>query len=149
MTAKDIASDEIAGKLLITPERLEQQKSFIKARLQKTTIFNKYTLVLTNSNQEIVKSLGDCLRNVILNFFKGLFKLKECEVCKATNIKPQRAHPRDSSREAVALDALNRIRPDPTIPVNQSDFLKAFIDEHSNHIMWYLCAKCHKTYDRR
>ena len=144
-----LASDEIANKLLITPERLEQQASFIKAKLLKTTMFNKYKLDLTNSNQEIVESLGDALRNVILYFFRDLFRVKECEACKTTGVELERAHPRDVSRDNVALSALNRIRPDPSVPIKQSDFLRAFIDEHSTHIIWYLCAKCHKAYDRR
>jgi len=143
-------SDTIAATLVPTPERMAILRDFIDGRLAKSRLFDKYGLTLTDSNEVIVASLMGELRNMVLAFFKGsLFKTKCCDSCKTTTAAQyERAHDRSVSRESVALDALRRIRPTGTGPLHQRDFLRAFIEEHKNHPLWYLCHSCHHIYDK-
>ena len=133
----------------MTEERRAAQAAFIQAKLSKTKYFDKYGLTLINDNATIVRSTMGELRNAVLAFFKGgLFKQKKCEHCGTTDARQyERAHDKDVSREAVALAALQRIRPDETQPVGQRDFMRAFIEEHRNVPLWYLCCECHRSYD--
>lgn len=146
-------SDKVAACLLKTPERMQALADFIDSRLAKTRIFDKYGLTLIDSNKIIIASLMDSLRNMVLSFFKGgdLFTKKQCDACKtkATDCQYERAHDRAITRESVALDALRRIRPDESKPVSQQAFLRAFIEEHKNHPLWYLCHACHLMYDKK
>jgi hypothetical protein len=144
-------SDAIAKTLVATPERMTALRTFIDSKLAKTRIFDKYGLTLTDSDEIIVTSLMGELRNMVLAFFKGgdLFHLKRCDSCKSTTASQyDRAHDRSLSRESVALNALKRIRPTGTGTVAQKDFLRAFIEEHKNHPLWYLCRSCHHIYDK-
>ena len=92
------------------------------------------------------------MRNIVQQFFKGKgpFATRRCDACKTTDPARQydRAHDRDSSRPQVLMAALQRIRPDEA-EVNQKDVMKAFIQEHAEIPMWYLCKPCHRIYDRR
>ena len=130
--------------------RLQELAALIDAKLPKTKIFDRYKLTLTDSNADIVSSLGGELRNTVLAFFKGgCFKTKQCDHCKTTEAKQyDRAHDKSITREKVALAALARIRPDETKPVSQREFLRAFVDEHRRVPIWYLCKACHIKYDK-
>jgi hypothetical protein len=33
--------------------------------------------------------------------------------------------------------------------VRQADFMRAFIEEHKGHPVWYLCKECHTAYDKK
>ena len=92
------------------------------------------------------------MRNLVQQFFKGAgsgFAEKKCDACGTTDpaLQYDRAHDRDSSRPEVALAALNRVRPDETVPITQKDVVKAFIKEHAEISLWYLCKPCHRIYD--
>ena len=146
---KQEESDKIAETLKNTPERIHGLCEFIDKKLKKTSMFNKYGLTLMNSNDIIIASLMGELRNMVLSFFKDLFKNKQCESCKTTTASQyDRAHDRSLSREYVAMEALRRIRPDGVSHIQQKDFLRAFIEEHKNHPLWYLCRSCHRKYDK-
>lgn len=144
-----MATTDSVPRPTMTDERRAAQAAFIQAKMSKTKHFNKYGLTLINDNATIVRSTMGELRNTVLAFFKGgMFKQKKCEHCGTTAARQyERAHDKDTSREAVALAALRRIRPDETQPVAQRDFMRAFIEEHCNVPMWYLCSDCHRTYD--
>lgn len=147
---KQEESDKIAETLKNTPERMVALCEFIDRKLNKTSMFNKYGLTLVDSNDIIIASLMGELRNMVLAFFKDLFKFKQCESCKTTTANQyDRAHDRSLSREHVAMEALKRIRPDVRSHIQQKDFLRAFIEEHKNHPLWYLCRSCHCKYDKR
>jgi hypothetical protein len=145
-------SDLISSRLVMTEERQQEFDRFIDKRLA-TVNFDKYRLPLIVSNEDIVISLGGELRNIVLRFFKGgeLFKYKRCESCGTSNkdVQYERAHDRSCSRTDVALAALRRIRPDETKPIHQSRFMRAFIEEHKRHPIWYLCKTCHNAYDKK
>ena len=139
----------INSKLQMTEMRLEQQKQFIQNKIEKCKQFDKYGLTLVDSNEIIIKSLMGELRNIVLTFFKGgLYSQKKCEQCGSTTSKQfERAHDKESSRYYIAMKALQRIRPDETKPIQQKDFIKAFVQEHSNFPLWILCKECHIKYD--
>ena len=135
----------------MSEDRLLQQGDFIKSRLAKSKLFDKYGLTLVDANSVIIASLMGELRNIILAFFKGgLFSYKKCEHC-ATTIAAQydRAHNKGDSRGCIARRALERIRPDETLQVSQKEFMKAFIEEHIKVPLWILCKACHKKYDSK
>lgn len=48
-----------------------------------------------------------------------------------------------------ALAALRRIRPDETKPVSQREFMRAFVEQHCNVPLWYLCSECHRLYNQK
>jgi hypothetical protein len=135
---------------IMTSERLEQQKQFIQSKLKNTKQFEKYKLTLVDTNDIIISSLMGELRNTVLSFFKGgMYSVKKCEHCGTETSKQfERAHNKGMSRGNVAISALKRIRPDETVSIKQSDFIKAFIEEHTNHPLWILCKDCHKKYDK-
>ena len=133
-------------------ERKAAQRVFITSRIATTRIFDKYGLTHSESNQVIVKSMMGEMRNLVQQFFKGVgsgFKEKKCDACGTTDptVQYDRAHDRESSRPAVALAALNRVRPDESIPITQKDVMKAFIEQHAEISLWYLCKPCHRIYD--
>lgn len=132
------------------PERLEKQKMFIENKLKTCKQFDKYKLTLVDTNDVIISSLMGELRNTVLSFFKGgIYSIKKCEHCGTEHSKQfERAHNKGMSRSDVALSALNRIRPDEAVSIKQGAFIKAFIQEHSNHPLWILCSDCHKKYDK-
>jgi hypothetical protein len=148
----DTLSDFVASRLVTTEKRQQQFDSFVDKKL-KTMKFDKYRLRLIDSNEDIISSLGGELRNIVLSFFKGgeLFKNKRCECCGTSdkNVQYERAHDRSCSRGDVALAALKRIRPDESQIVRQADFMRAFIEEHKSHPVWYLCNRCHTAYDKQ
>ena len=134
----------------MSDERLEKQKKFIQSKLQKCKLFDKYGLTLVDSNETIIKSLMGELRNIVLSFFKGdIYSVKKCEHCgSVTSTQFERAHHKGFSRSSVAFKALQRIRPDETKPIQQKDFIKAFVEEHCNVPLWILCKECHMKYDK-
>ena len=136
---------------VMSDKRLSQQKEFIESKLNRCKQFDKYGLTLVDTNLVIISSLMGELRNIVLSFFKGgLYSVKKCEHCGTEQSKQfERAHNKGMSRSQVALSALNRIRPDETKPVKQASFIKAFIEEHTNHPLWILCKDCHKKYDAK
>jgi len=147
-----LMSELIAGMHARSTDRTAHMKTCIDRRLEKTTQFDKFRLTLTNSNDDIISSLGGELRNLVLSFFKGkVFPEKRCDCCgtKSVNVQYERAHDRECDRPQVALDALKRIRSDESAPVHQATFMRAFIEEHRMHPMWYLCKPCHVWYDRK
>lgn len=132
--------------------RREAQRAFIESRIATSRLFDKYGLTHSESNQVIVRSLMGEMRNLVQQFFKGAgsgFAEKKCDACGTTDpaLQYDRAHDRDSSRPEVALAALNRVRPDETVPITQKDVVKAFIKEHAEISLWYLCKPCHRIYD--
>jgi len=133
----------------MTPERRAAQAEFIRSKLKKTKYFAKYGLTLIDSNEVIVQSTMGELRNTVLTFFKGgIFARKQCEHCGTTQSSQfERAHDKETSRKSVALAALHRIRPDETKSVSQREFMEAFVEEHCNVPLWYLCKECHRAYD--
>ena len=138
----------------MSEERLALQKAFIDAKLSKSRQFDKYGLTLVNTNAVIVRSLMGELRNIVLSFFKGgkdgLYGVKKCEHCGTTEGKQyERAHCKGIDREDVAIRALTRIRPDESAPIEQRDFMKAFIEEHATVPLWFLCTSCHTAYDKK
>jgi phage FluMu protein Com len=135
----------------MSEERLALQKAFIDAKLPKCKQFNKYGLTLVNTNAVIISSLMGELRNIILSFFKGgLYAIKKCEHCGTTTAKQyERAHCKGADRGDVALRALKRIRPDESAPLEQRDFMKAFVEEHATVPLWLLCKSCHTAYDKK
>jgi hypothetical protein len=142
---------EQGGQIAVmSEERRAEQAKFIQTKLKKTKHFEKYGLTLIDDNATIIRSTMGELRNTVLAFFKGgMFKHKRCEHCGTTTARQyERAHDKDMSREAVALAALRRIRPDETKPVKQRDFMMAFVEEHCNVPLWYLCDVCHRKYDK-
>jgi hypothetical protein len=145
-------SNLVASRLVMTEQRQQQFDSFVDKKL-KTMKFDKYRLRLIDSNEDIISSLGGELRNIVLSFFKGgeLFKNKRCECCGTSekNVQYERAHDRSCSRGDVALAALKRIRSDESQMVRQADFMRAFIEEHKSHPVWYLCKGCHTAYDKQ
>jgi recombinational DNA repair protein (RecF pathway) len=131
--------------------RKEAQRAFIAERINSSRLFNKYGLTHTESNETIVKSMMAEMRNLVQAFFKGVgsgFDVKRCDACGTTDpaLQYDRAHDRSSSRPELALAALNRVRPDP-IPITQKEVMKAFIREHAETPLWYLCKPCHRVYD--
>jgi hypothetical protein len=135
---------------IMTEERLAQQKDFIEGKLTKCKQFDKYGLTLIDPNDVIISSLMGELRNIILSFFKGgMYSEKKCEHCGREGTTIERAHNKGMSRSQVALSALSRIRPDETLSIKQSVFMKAFIEEHTKHPLWMLCKDCHKKYDAK
>jgi hypothetical protein len=132
------------------PARLKAQSDFIQRKLATCKLFDKYGLTLVDSDDVIIKSLMGELRNIVLAFFKGgMFAVKKCEFCNATDAPQfERAHHRGTSRADVAVAALNRIRPDKAQPVKQADFIRAFIEEHTKVPLHILCKACHTKYDR-
>ncbi len=138
-----------ASPLEMSEARLQQQKTFIQAKLPKCKQFDKYGLTLVDPNDVIIKSLMGELRNIVLSFFKGdLYSQKKCEHCGTTTSKQfERAHNKGCSRYDVALAALRRIRPDESKPIQQKDFIKAFVEEHCTIPLWILCKECHIKYD--
>lgn len=137
------------SSFVMSVERRERQATFIREKLAKSKAFDKYGLTLIDSNDVIIRSTMGELRNTVLAFFKGgLFKHKRCEHCGTTESRQfERAHDKETARSAVALAALQRIRPDETKPVSQRDFMRAFVEEHCNVPLWYLCEECHRKYD--
>jgi len=129
--------------------RLQEMADLIDSKLPKTKMFNRYKLTHTETNSDIVSSLGGELRNVVQGFFKGgCFKHKKCDHCGTTEAKQyDRAHDKSITRDQVAFAALARIRPDESAPVSQREFLKAFVNEHRHVPIWYLCKPCHRKYD--
>jgi len=145
-------SDTIATTLasLNTEERRQKCRAFIENRIATSRIFDKYGLTHSESNLVIVKSMMGEMRNLVQQFFTGgLFIEKKCDACGTTDpaLQYDRAHDRDSSRPAAALAALNRVRPDESAPITQKDVMKAFIKEHAEISLWYLCKPCHRIYD--
>lgn len=134
----------------MTEARLAAQAEFIAKKIAKCKQFDKYGLTLVDTNDVIIKSLMGELRNIVLSFFKGgLYAEKKCEHCATTTSSQfERAHNSGVSRYDVALKAIQRIRPDETQPVKQSEFIKAFIQEHSMVPLWILCKPCHIKYDK-
>ena len=133
-------------------KRLTELSEFIDKKLQKTRRFNKYTAKLSGTNQDIINSMDDAMRNNFKEFFKGdLFKIRKCEHCNTTDesLQYERAHNKGSDRKKVGLNALNRIRSDESVEILAKDFLKAFIEEHKFHPVWYLCRPCHLKYDKK
>jgi len=140
--------------LVASPERMQKHADFIQRRVAKSTMFNKYGLTHTESNEVIIDSMMGELRNTVLAFFKGKdsgFTEKRCDACKTTDPAMQydRAHDRGVNRKQVALNALQRCRPDETVPIKQKDVIKAFVLEHANVPLWYLCKECHRKYDSK
>jgi hypothetical protein len=133
----------------MSSERLAQQKEFIDRRLKTCKQFDKYGLTLIDPNLVIISSLMGELRNIVQSFFKsGMYSIKKCEHCGTETSKQfERAHSKGMPRDKVALSALNRIRPDETVSIKQSCFMRAFIEEHTRHPLWILCKDCHKKYD--
>ena len=129
--------------------RLAELAELIDRKLPKTKMFDRYKLILYNSNADIVSSLSGELRNTVLAFFKGgCFKCKKCDHCGTTTANQyDRAHDKSVTREKVAIAALTRIRPDESTPVSQRDFIRAFVNEHRYVPIWYLCQECHRKYD--
>ena len=152
LTTRLGAGDQIRDgqTAVMSDERRAEQAAFIQTKLKKTKHFEKYGLTLIDDNATIIRSTMGELRNTVLAFFKGgMFKHKRCEHCGTTTARQyERAHDKDMSREAVALAALRRIRPDETKPIKQRDFMVAFIEEHCNVPLWYLCDVCHRKYDK-
>jgi hypothetical protein len=136
---------------MMSESRLQKQKDFIEKKLPRCKQFEKYGLTLVDSNEVIIGSLMDVLRNIVLSFFKGgMYSEKKCEHCGTTvSTQFERAHDKGKSRSNVALSALLRIRPDETQPIKQKDFIKAFIEEHSSIPLWILCKPCHIKYDKK
>jgi len=134
---------------VMSSERIAQQKEFIDRKLETCKQFNKYGLTLIDPNLVIISSLMGELRNIVLSFFKGgMYSVKKCEHCGTESSKQfERAHSKGMPRDKVALSALNRIRPDETVSIKQSCFIRAFIEEHTRHPLWILCKDCHKKYD--
>jgi hypothetical protein len=134
---------------VMSGERLAKQKEFIDRKLETSKQFDKYGLTLVDTNLVIISSLMGELRNIVLSFFKsGMYSVKKCEHCGTESSKQfERAHSKGVPRNKVALYALNRIRPDETVPIKQSCFIRAFIEEHTRHPLWILCKDCHKKYD--
>ena len=134
----------------MSSERLKKQKDFIQNKIVKCKQFEKYGLTLIDTNTTIINSLTGELRNMVNTFFKGgLYGVKECEHCGTTiSAQYERAHDKGKSRNVVALDALRRIRPDETKSIKQQDFMRAFIEEHTNVPLWILCKQCHINYDK-
>jgi len=133
----------------MSSERLAQQKEFIDRKLKTCKQFNKYGLTLVDTNGVIISSLTGELRNIVQSFFKGgMYSVKKCEHCGTEQSKQfERAHNKGMKRNQLALSALNRIRPDETVSIKQSCFIRAFIEEHTRHPLWILCKECHKKYD--
>lgn len=132
--------------------RKEAQRVFIETRMATSKLFDKYGLTHSESNQVIVKSLMGEMRNLVQQFFKGSgsgFSVKRCDACGTTDPAMQydRAHDKGSSRGGVALNALQRVRSDETVPISQKDVMKAFVKEHAEFPLWYLCKTCHRAYD--
>lgn len=135
-------------RLVMSDERRARQTEFIQAKLKKTKYFDKYGLNPPEDNQTIIRSTMGELRNTVRAFFQGgIFAKKVCEHCGTTTGQFDRAHDKDISRQGVALAALRRIRPDETKPVSQKEFMRAFVEEHCNVPLWYLCKACHRMYD--
>jgi len=131
--------------------RKESQRAFIQTRINSSRLFDKYGLTHSESNEVIVKSMMGEMRNLVQQFFKGAgsgFDVKRCDACGTTNpaLQYDRAHDRSSSRPELALAALNRVRPDNS-PISQKEVMKAFIREHAETPLWYLCKPCHRIYD--
>jgi hypothetical protein len=135
-------------KQVMTEDRLAKQSNFILEKLAKSKLFDKYSLTLVDSNEVIIQSLNGELRNIVQSFFKGgMYAKRTCEHCGSTTAAQyERAHDKSSSRGQVAMAALARIRPDEG-QIRQSDFMRAFIEEHRRVPLWVLCKPCHKTYD--
>lgn len=147
------SGQDILGSMVMSDERRQMQVKFITEKLnsKRTKMFDKYGLTLIEDNETIVRSTMGELRNTVLAFFKGgLFKVKRCEHCGRTSgCQFERAHDKDTFRKDVAITALRRIRPDETKPVSQRDFMRAFVSEHCNVPLWYLCKECHRKYDAK
>ena len=145
----------------MSDERRERQTKFITEKLnsKRTKLFDKYRTMFDKNidgevmtNEEIIRSTMGELRNTVLAFFKGgLFKEKKCEHCGKTGkgLQFDRAHDKEVFRKDVALAALRRIRPDESKPVSQREFMRAFVQEHCNVPLWYLCRGCHIAYDKK
>lgn len=132
--------------------RLVSMESFIDKKINKSKLFDKYTAILTGSNDDIVNTMNDAMRNLVLSFFKGgLFKEKKCDHCNTTDksLQYERAHSKDFDRKKVGLNAINRIRKNETESISAKTFLKAFIEEHKYSTIYYLCKPCHKIYDTK
>jgi len=136
---------------IMTAERRALQTDFIQKKLPTCKLFNKYGLTLVDTNDVIIASLMGELRNIVLGFFKGgLYSKKECEHCGTTTASQfERAHQKGVARGDVARAALARVRPDETQPIRQSDFIRAFVEEHSTVPLWILCKPCHQRYDAK
>jgi hypothetical protein len=150
LTAKCAAMEKDVAKWKSKTEiRLEEMSVLIDSKIDKTKTFNRYKLMLHESNADIVSSLGGEMRNMVLTFFKGgCFKNKKCDHCGTTEAKQyDRAHDASMTRDKVALSALARIRPDESAPVSQQEFMRAFVNEHRYVPVWYLCKPCHREYD--
>lgn len=135
---------------LNTEERKNKQRAFIEKRMADTKLFDKYRLRLGGTNKDIADGIGGELRNLVQMFFShGLFSVRKCDACNTTetNREYHRAHDRTSSRIDVLMTALRRIRADETIEINQKEVMKAFIQEHAEISLWYLCKPCHTVYD--
>ena len=142
----------IIGMHTRSPDRIAHMNTCIDRRLEKTTQFDKFRLTLTNSNDDIISSLGGELRNLVLSFFKGkVFPEKRCDCCgtNSVDVQYERAHDKNCDRRQVALDALKRVRIDESTIIHQATFMREFIEEHRKHPMWYLCKPCHTWYDRK
>jgi len=146
-------SDTIAAILapLNTEERRQVCREFVNHRMARSKLFNKYRLRLIGTNQDIIDGMMGEMRNLVQQFFKGKgpFSTRRCDACNTTDPARQydRAHDRDTSRPQVLMAALRRIRADEA-EVNQKDVMKAFIQEHAEIPMWYLCKPCHRIYDQ-
>ena len=148
--------ESIAATLAVlnVDERKAAQRAFIENRIATTRIFDKYGLTHSESNRAIVKGMMGEKRNLVQQFFKGVgsgFNEKKCDACGTTDpaLQYDRAHGRESSRPAVAMAALNRVRPDESIPIKQKDVMRAFIEQHAEVPLWYLCKPCHRIYDAK
>jgi len=141
---------EIVKKLILSEEKKQAFSQFIKDKMAKSKMFDKYGLTLIDSNEIIIRCLGGELCNLVKVFFnKKFYKVKKCDACETCDktLQYDRAHHATMDRPKVALAALKRIRPDESQPISQKLFMKAFIEGHTGYPFWYLCKPCHRKYD--
>ena len=126
----------------MSTERLSEQKKVVEKAVA-GKMLNKYEgVMLIGENACILRGLGGELRNTHLAVFKRCLGKKACEHCGIECRKLERAHTKD--RPSIALEVLNEIHPDPTVPISQKAFMAAFILKHAEFGVWILCKKCHK-----
>lgn len=125
----------------MTEERLAEQKKVVEKAVN-GKMLNKYEgVLLSGENSKIIKAVSGELRNTHQAVFKCCLGKNACEHC---GIRSQLDRAHTKGRMEIAKEVLDKLHPEPTVPIDMKVFIKDFVLQHSNYGVWMLCKKCHK-----
>ena len=125
----------------MSDERLAEQKSVVE-RAANSRMLDKYGgVMLSGDNSKIIKAVTGELKNTHNAVFKKCLGKNCCEHCGAEE-PLDRAHMK--SKLEIAKEVLDKLHPEPTVPIDMKIFMKGFVMGHLTVGVWMLCKKCHK-----